>query len=461
MRLLRSGLLLEPHEAEEDGPRAVELGPDGIAVDGEPVTEEELEDLLGARAAELVSEAAALPAAELRALFAAQPAEEEAPSEEAEGIAEGIGEGIAAAIEREVVEGIEEGIRQEIEEEVGKETRRRVRRDTQVVVADSLTIEEDEISDDVVVVGGSLEVLGEVRGDAAVVGGSGTVSGEVTGDVAVIGGSVDLEEGSRVGGDVIAVGGSVERAEGAEIGGKIVETPFGPKIAFGPWLRHAADREIESAFERWMEFGWKVFRVVFVALLACLSLLVARRPIERMQGRIRSDPWRSGLAGLLGAVLFGPVLLLVVVVLCISIIGIPLLLVLPFALLGMVVAAFFGFVAVARLVGRGIAEKLGRAFDSPYLEVLAGIAGIYALSLVGKLLNIGPFPLRGIGVMLAIFGLLVWLAALTVGFGASLLTRFGSRESWQRAPVTPPPPPAPPAEAELPPAEPQLPAPAE
>lgn len=429
VRVLRGGVLFEPREPGE-GPRSIEVGEDGVALDGAPVADDELEARLGGRTARLLRAASALPAEELRALFLA-PA----------------GEAAASAVEAELeadAEEIEEGSETVVadEEEEGDEETRRVRRDTQVVVGDSLVVEENEVSDDVVVVGGTLEVLGEVRGDAVVVGGSLEVSGEVTGDVAAIGGSLELADGARVGGDAVAVGGSVERGENVEIGGKVVETPFGPKLALGPWLKGWKDHELEfRPWERWMKVGWKFFWAVFLSLLACLALLVARRPVERMERRVESEPWKSGLVGLLAQALFLPLLILVVVVLCVSIIGIPLLLLLPFALFGLFVAGFFGFVAVARRVGLALEGRFGGATGSPYLQAIAGIAVIYAASLIGHLINTGPFPLRALAVMILILGTFIWYAAWTVGFGASLLTRFGTAESWQRTAAEPPPPP--------------------
>ncbi|MGH9464353.1 MAG: hypothetical protein ACRD0X_01820, partial [Thermoanaerobaculia bacterium] len=94
-------------------------------------------------------------------------------------------------------------------------------------------------------------------------------------------------------------------------------------------------------------------------------------------------------------------------------------------------------------------RRFGSAAGSPYLQAVAGIAVIYAGSLIGHLLNTGPFPLRAIAVMILVLGTFAWYAAWTVGFGAALLTRLGTAGSWQRATaLPPPPPPAPPVPAE-------------
>lgn len=434
VRLLTDGLLLEPRDGE-GGPQAIQIGEEGIALDGSVVADDELEARVGRRAARVLRAAAEVPADELRELFASEGSA--SPGAEPEG-----------EDEEEVAEAKEAAEEEETAED--EERHRRVHKDTQVVVGDSVVVEEHEISDDVVVIGGKAEVLGEVRGDAVVVGGSLEVAGEVTGDAVAVGGSLELGDGARIGGDAVAVGGVVERGENVEIGGKIVETPFGPKVMLGPWLKNWRQHEFEfRPWERWVKVGWKVFWVIFLSLLACLALLIAGRPIDRMERRVEREPWKSGLVGLLAQALFVPLLILIVVVLAVSIIGIPLLLLVPFALFFLVLAGFGGFVAVARRVGVAVGNRFGSGGANAYLQAITGIVIVYGASLVGHLLNTGPFPLRAIAVMTLILGAFAWYAAWTVGFGAAVLTRFGTAESWERPPAGPPTgsPPAPPEPA--------------
>jgi hypothetical protein len=326
-----------------------------------------------------------------------------------------------------------------------------VRRDTQVVIASGHTVERDEISEDVLVMGGPLTIHGKVVGDAVALGGPVTIAGEVTGDVSSIGGAVVLEATADVHGDVVAVGGSVRREPGAKVGGEIEEVPFRWRMSGAPWSQRWVD-DADYSFDfapwrHWLRVGWRLFWVLFVALLACIALLVARRPIERMERRIQGETWKAGLVGLLSQVLFLPVLVLVVVVLAISIIGIPVLLLLPFVLVGIALAVFLGFVAAARVVGRWLERRFGRRLGGPYAEALAGLTVIYLFSLVGHLLNVGPMPLRFLGVMALVLGTLIWYAAWTVGFGAAVLTRFGTAVSWERESGRVPLPPVPPVPA--------------
>ncbi|MEZ5333000.1 MAG: polymer-forming cytoskeletal protein [Thermoanaerobaculia bacterium] len=280
-----------------------------------------------------------------------------------------------------------------------------------------------------------MRVDGKVDGDAVALGGPVTIDGEVTGDVSSVGGSVHLESHADVHGDVVSVGGQVTRDPGAHVGGRIEEVPFRWHVS-GDWKDAWLDgRDYSfdfSPWHHWMRVGWRVFWVLFVALLASIALLVARRPIERMERRIEHEVWKAGLTGLLAQVLAIPVLVLVCVVLAISVIGIPVLLLVPFALVFIALAAFGGFVAMARVIGRWLERRFGRDLGGPYAELLAGLAMVYVFSLVGHLLNAGPLPLRFMAGMSLVIGTLIWYAAWTIGFGASILTRFGTAASWER-----------------------------
>ena len=59
---------------------------------------------------------------------------------------------------------------------------------------------------------------------------------------------------------------------------------------------------------------------------------VGQRPVQQIAARIAAEPLRAGLVGLLAEILFVPVLVVTVLALVISIIGIPLLLLVPFGI---------------------------------------------------------------------------------------------------------------------------------
>ena len=73
-----------------------------------------------------------------------------------------------------------------------------------MVTGGHVTIEKGETVGDVTVLGGSLDVFGDVEGDLAVFGGESRdpQGGEVHGDAVTLGGSLTVDDGAQVNGDV-------------------------------------------------------------------------------------------------------------------------------------------------------------------------------------------------------------------------------------------------------------------
>lgn len=303
-----------------------------------------------------------------------------------------------------------------------------------------------ESSDDRVRVGASVHVREDevVRGDVVAVLGSVSVDGRVTGDVVSVGGSVELGPEAVVEGEVVVVGGTLESAPGARIEGGVEEVAWGgPNVHFGGPEFHAPF--LEGVGGLIMTVIW----VVVLGALAALMYLLARRPVERMAYRISESPWKAALVGLVAQILFFPVLVLSIVLLAISIIGIPLLLAVPFALVALAIGMLIGFTAVARVIGSAAESRFGWQHDNPFVSVLIGVGLIMLVSFFASALGVAGGPLGVFAIILGILGFVLQYAAWTVGLGALLLTRFGTRYGWGEAPGpgTPAAPPAPPSDA--------------
>ncbi|MDX1623851.1 MAG: sulfite exporter TauE/SafE family protein [Gemmatimonadota bacterium] len=399
---VRDGILLIPRVGEPDV-QSIELSNGDIAIDGQVVTGAELRRALG-EDADAVLRLSYLDVTTRRVLF-------------------GIGEppGVAAA-------------------------------DTatgEVVAADTAAAEEPEdrpravrSEGDRVRMGGSVVVREDehVEGDVVAVGGSVRILGSVEGDVSAIGGSVRLGPGAVVDGDVVAVGGRIHRSPGAVVHGSIEETSWAvPEIG---GVRGAPD--FDAPFEGVGGFVATVAWIVFLGLLTALAYLVARRPVERMEYRVGTSGWKAAAIGLAAQILFFPVLILTIVVLAISIIGIPLLIAIPFALLALMVGVLVGFTAVAKRLGREAEARFGWDHASPYLSIMVGVGLIMAVPFFGAALGIAGGPLSVFAMVLGAVGFVIQYAAWTVGLGVLLMTRFGTRYSWsEEGGTTPAPPPAP------------------
>ena len=128
------------------------------------------------------------------------------------------------------------------------------------------------------------------------------------------------------------------------------------------------------------------------------------------------------------------------------VIGWPLFLLYPFVALGLIVAAFLGYVAVALRLGRWLEGRFGRTFVSPYFAVLAGVVLIQIWWTGGRLLGLAGGFIGPIAALTLLFGFIVQYVAWTMGLGASLLAWSERRRERSRAAAPPPPPPPPPVE---------------
>ncbi len=281
----------------------------------------------------------------------------------------------------------------------------------------------------------------QVNGAVVAVGGSVTVDGRVRDNVVAVGGSVKLGPHAEVLGDVTAVGGSIERDPGAVVSGRLNEVGIStPSIRIRPnWSVHWTPWPWFSA-GAWPAvrlFG-TIVRMALFGLLAALVVLVAPRAVQRVEFAVTSQPWKAALVGLLAQLFFVPVLVLAVVVLAVSIIGIPLLVLVPFGILAFLLAFLLGFAGAACGLARAVWRR-GAGTESGTLAALAvGLAIIWGFTLLGRIVGLGGGPLMAAAIGLTVVGVLIEYAAWTLGLGGALLTRFGRYGALPPPPVMPP-----------------------
>ena len=176
-----------------------------------------------------------------------------------------------------------------------------------------------------------------------------------------------------------------------------------------------------------------LMRVVVLCLLSSIVLFVGREYVERVGARAAAEPLKAGAIGLLAQLLFGPLLVLTIVVFVVTIVGIPLLLLVPFAMLAFGVVLLIGFTAVAYHLGRLANARFAWNHDNPYLTAVTGIVLLVSPVLIARVLGLADWLLFPITGTLVFLGLLAEYLAWTVGFGAVALLRF------ERSPTVPPP----------------------
>ena len=310
-----------------------------------------------------------------------------------------------------------------------------------------IVIPEGKVIDgSVIAIGGSITVYGRVKGDATAVGGSVSVrdKGVVEGDAVSVGGSTSTSDSARVAGSNVSVGGWPFK--GGHTGGMI---PFLGLVGLGA---------LTGLFT-------SLIQLLMTLFFAWLCLLLVRERIEHAVDQMGLEFGKSflwGLVGWMAMIVAIPTVAVVgaiaMVILVITIIGIPIAVLLAIAMvfvligtvLGIIVAAFLGYVNGAMYLGRRIlARRYPGVVFSPIKAIAVGTIIILGLKILGGLLGfMGIVFVMPIGIALAIASGVLGAVFMTAGLGAMILTRFSKGGALQpAAPGTgwysPPPAPAP------------------
>jgi hypothetical protein len=389
---LKDGALLRPRERQTFG--SVEISAGAIAIDGKTVSGSELRTALGSDA-DLVLQLSYLSEADRRALF-----------------------DLPAAAQPRVERGTPPA------ERVPDERRRRERRGSsdsrdggdRVRIGGGVTVENDEVID----------------GNVVAIGGPARVDGVVHGDVVAVGGGITLGPQAMVDENVVVVGGPLNRDPGARVGGQISVIGIGP-FRFGRWAPFMGrwGTMVGSAFA----FVATLARLAILCLCSALVVLLGRDYMERVSTRAAAEPVKAGAIGLLAQLLFLPALVVTIVAFVITIVGIPLLILIPFALLGLLILALIGFTGVAYRLGGLLSSRFGWPSDNPYRVTITGVLLLMAPVILARVSGLAGGLMFPFTFALGLIGLAVEYLAWTVGIGAVALNRFGRFQSAPPAPV--------------------------
>ncbi|MEO7111629.1 MAG: hypothetical protein ABI183_14410, partial [Polyangiaceae bacterium] len=204
---------------------------------------------------------------------------------------------------------------------------------------------------------------------------------------------------ATVDGDVGVVGGVLTRAPGAKIHGDVVQgkkvkhdvqikldEPDSDNPSDGPGFSlHRTIRSVGSALTR------SAILFVFGAML----LALATDRMEKLRSEIAARPMKSFALGIIG----GVAAVLAVVVLCVTLIGIPI------AVVGTLVAVFGGYAGFCAALATGGQALFGHRTKNPYVQLALGCV---------LLVIVGAIPFIGTWVTVAI---------AFIGMGAMIATR--------------------------------------
>ncbi len=279
-----------------------------------------------------------------------------------------------------------------------------------------------------------------IDGDVVAIGGSVTVLGRVKGDCISVGGTVHIKGKGVVEGDAVSLGGGVQTSDSASVGGSDVSVG---KLDFGHMNRMWP---VIGAAGLLGTGAWLIELLVGLMItlfLAWISLLLFRERLEHAAGVVHERFGRSMALGLLGWVLLvlaipvGIIALVLtgviaIVILCITIIGIPVALLLIVALIlgvigivmGAIYAAFLAYLTGAMFLGRRVFGN--RVGTKPLLAIAAGVLLIAALKAAAEVVGaLSFFAFHPVGMAFGFAAGLLGFIIATAGLGALVGGRFG------------------------------------
>ena len=247
----------------------------------------------------------------------------------------------------------------------------------------------------VVKVGESITIPEGAEVKSAVsVGGSVTVYGHVIDDVVAVGGPIYLKDSASVGGDAVTIGGKIMREAGAITKGDIVEVSIPGIIPAVSFFVKGGILKGMALFALLTLCGFLVLAIILVALFT--------PQLGRVSGNLEKNLFNNFLVGLIGCLLFVPIIM----ALAVSIVGIILI---PVWAMLFGAAGVLGYVSAGHLLGKKTLHSFRIVGKSMMAETLTGIV---LLALVG-LVPIGGFMIKAL--------------AFLCGLGAVYQTRFGTR----------------------------------
>jgi hypothetical protein len=156
------------------------------------------------------------------------------------------------------------------------------------------------------------------------------------------------------------------------------------------------------------------------------AFVIAPGAVSRTRESIARAPIGSLAAGFATQVLFAPLTAMLVAVLTMSVIGIPLIALVPLAMFVLFLGTIFGSAAVFLAVGERLVGRL-----APLFALFVGGFLFCAATLAGRYFWMHGGGTFGWGLVLSGVGLLVEYVAVTIGLGGAVLS-WTRRISWRR-----------------------------
>jgi len=288
--------------------------------------------------------------------------------------------------------------------------------DAALVGRSSITVD-GQVDGDLTAMGGSVTISegALIKGDADLIGSHIILAGQISGNLSVVADKLDILPGASYTGNLEFCVNNITNESGHDV----VSRTCGDEERAG-WQSLRDGTFVSQAMAGGFSLGGIVLSSILALGLSALAGVIVSifpRPFGFMSQAVRNLPGKSARVGCVTQVLMlalaGGVVVVIAVLPPLGLVLLPVaaLLSLPLGLLFAV-----GWVTLALLAGDWLLRGFARRHSPPMLTVIAGSLGLF---LIWTLLTVLPFG--------PILGILVPLVVGTVGFGAAIMTRVGTR----------------------------------
>jgi len=271
-----------------------------------------------------------------------------------------------------------------------------------LILQKDITVERNEIEDNVVSLGGTIWVKGKVKQSVVAFGGKIIIDGTVGDTVFGVGTDIELTSTAVVEGDVATIGGQLDKHPEAVVKGDTItmafDTPeFVKDIFSGGWKGLITFILIT-----------KLISLIFWFIIAVVLAAAFPRQTSLASSQIRNNFWPTFGIGLLSIIIFTGMVIFSAF-LALVLIGIPIIITLATAGIAIKV---FGRVIIFHFFGLSLAKAFNK--QNPAL-IATVIFGFLLVSLI---------------TFIPIIGSLFSMVINILGWGAVIRTRFGTKENW-------------------------------
>ena len=282
----------------------------------------------------------------------------------------------------------------------------------------------DTTSDDAVTVGGNLTVNGVVDGDAVSVGGVVDINGKITGDLVLIGSSGKIGPEAEIEGSFVNIGSSIDIDKNAVFHGEKTSINLGPinRLIGNRYLRSYGTSNYPMHRIRFFTYDYSWFRsiskFIIYYLMALAIVVLFKKGTRNVEKTMNISPFATFLAGFLVELLIIPS----IVILAVSIIGIPFI---PVLILALFIAMIFGNSVLIYMIGKYTINKVGKKNVHVSLTVLLGLIVMSIIPLLGLIVNFTGITWLNI-LFVSLYFTEIYII-ITYALGSVTLSRFGTR----------------------------------